>query len=84
MDSLLVEAHSFEIDPSQVENVKQRCLPNALNYPMLEEYDFRNDNINPDLEMELKPQAQPWPYQEKSLSNVRIKGLDEQTVLIKR
>ncbi|KAG4999003.1 hypothetical protein JHK87_020075 [Glycine soja] len=37
------EAHSFEIDPSQVENVKQRCLPNALNYPMLEEYDFRND-----------------------------------------
>ncbi|KAI9070919.1 hypothetical protein K1719_047120 [Acacia pycnantha] len=37
------ENHSFEIDPSQVENVKQRCLPNALNYPMLEEYDFRND-----------------------------------------
>ncbi|CAH1447682.1 unnamed protein product [Lactuca virosa] len=42
------EAHSFEIDPTQVENVKQRCLPNALNYPMLEEYDFRNDTINPD------------------------------------
>ncbi|KAI3798804.1 hypothetical protein L1987_34083 [Smallanthus sonchifolius] len=60
------EAHSFEIDPSQVENVKQRCLPNALNYPLLEEYDFRNDTINPDLEMELKPQAQPWSYQEKS------------------
>ncbi|KAL0371843.1 UNVERIFIED_CONTAM: General transcription and DNA repair factor IIH helicase subunit XPB1 [Sesamum calycinum] len=37
------ETHSFEIDPAQVENVKQRCLPNALNYPMLEEYDFRND-----------------------------------------
>lgn len=30
----------------QVENVKQRCLPNALNYPMLEEYDFRNDTVN--------------------------------------
>ena len=28
-----------------MENVKQRCLPNALNYPMLEEYDFRNDNV---------------------------------------
>nr|GEV95403.1 DNA repair helicase XPB1 [Tanacetum cinerariifolium] len=64
------EAHSFEIDPAQVENVKQRCLPNALNYPMLEEYDFRNDTINPDLEMELKPQAQPRPYQEKSLSKM--------------
>ncbi|KAL7167584.1 hypothetical protein ACSBR2_038109 [Camellia fascicularis] len=64
------ETHSFEIDPAQVENVKQRCLPNALNYPMLEEYDFRNDTVNPDLDMELKPQAQPRPYQEKSLSKM--------------
>jgi DNA excision repair protein ERCC-3 len=30
----------------QVENVKQRCLPNALNFPMLEEYDFRNDTVS--------------------------------------
>ncbi|KAK6130022.1 hypothetical protein DH2020_036244 [Rehmannia glutinosa] len=65
------ETHSFEIDPAQVENVKQRCLPNALNYPMLEEYDFRNDTVNPDLEVELKPHAQPRPYQEKSLSRGR-------------
>uniref|UniRef100_A0A6N2KQ56 Uncharacterized protein n=1 Tax=Salix viminalis TaxID=40686 RepID=A0A6N2KQ56_SALVM len=64
------ETHSFEVDPSQVENVKQRCLPNALNYPMLEEYDFRNDTVNPDLNMELKPHAQPRPYQEKSLSKM--------------
>ncbi|RLN04226.1 hypothetical protein C2845_PM13G18490 [Panicum miliaceum] len=46
----------------QVENVKQQCLPNALNYPMLEEYDFRNDTVNPGLDMELKPQARPRPY----------------------
>ncbi|KAL6536399.1 General transcription and DNA repair factor IIH helicase subunit xpb2 [Orobanche gracilis] len=52
------------------ENVKQRCLPNALNCPMLEEYDFRNDTINPDLDIELKPNAQPRPYQEKSLSKM--------------
>lgn len=26
--------------------MKQRCLPNALNYPMLEEYDFRNDTVS--------------------------------------
>uniref|UniRef100_A0A1S4B8N3 DNA repair helicase XPB1-like n=1 Tax=Nicotiana tabacum TaxID=4097 RepID=A0A1S4B8N3_TOBAC len=64
------ETHAFEIDPAQVENVKQRCLPNALNYPMMEEYDFRNDTVNPDLDMELKPQAQPRPYQEKSLSKM--------------
>ncbi|KAI3979226.1 hypothetical protein MKX01_008238 [Papaver californicum] len=53
------ETHAFEVDPAQVENVKQLCLPNALNYPMLEEYDFRNDTVNADLNMELKPQAQP-------------------------
>jgi len=26
--------------------VKQRCLPTALNYPMLEEYGFRNDHVS--------------------------------------
>ncbi|KAK1369934.1 hypothetical protein POM88_036026 [Heracleum sosnowskyi] len=40
------EYYSFEVDPAQVLNVKQRCLPNALNYPMLEEYDFRNDTVS--------------------------------------
>ncbi|KAL4570760.1 hypothetical protein LXL04_026422 [Taraxacum kok-saghyz] len=76
------EAHSFEIDPAQVENVKQRCLPNALNYPMLEEYDFRNDTINPDLEMELKPQAQPRPYQEKSLSKMFGNGRARSGIIV--
>ncbi|KAI3713424.1 hypothetical protein L1987_72001 [Smallanthus sonchifolius] len=76
------EAHSFEIDPSQVENVKQKCLPNALNYPMLEEYDFRNDTINPDLDMELKPQAQPRPYQEKSLSKMFGNGRARSGIIV--
>ena len=39
----------------QVEHVKQRLLPGGLNYPMLEEYDFRNDTSNPDLGIDLKP-----------------------------
>ncbi|KAJ1284882.1 hypothetical protein BS78_03G239000 [Paspalum vaginatum] len=76
------ETHSFEIDPSQVENVKQRCLPNALNYPMLEEYDFRNDTVNPDLDMELKPQARPRPYQEKSLSKMFGNGRARSGIIV--
>ncbi|CAH9075699.1 unnamed protein product [Cuscuta epithymum] len=76
------ETHSFEIDPSQVENVKQRCLPNALNYPMLEEYDFRNDTVNPDLDMELKPHAQPRPYQEKSLSKMFGNGRARSGIIV--
>ncbi|KAJ6341771.1 hypothetical protein OIU78_009844 [Salix suchowensis] len=70
------------IDPSQVENVKQRCLPNALNYPMLEEYDFRNDTVNPDLNMELKPHAQPRPYQEKSLSKMFGNGRARSGIIV--
>ncbi|XP_068640009.1 uncharacterized protein [Aristolochia californica] len=31
---------------NEVESVKQRCLPNALKYPMLEECDFRNDTVS--------------------------------------
>ncbi|XP_068656387.1 general transcription and DNA repair factor IIH helicase/translocase subunit XPB1-like [Aristolochia californica] len=76
------ETHSFEIDPAQVESVKQRCLPNALNYPMLEEYDFRNDTVNPDLNMELKPQAQPRPYQEKSLSKMFGNGRARSGIIV--
>ncbi|KAL8498485.1 hypothetical protein ACS0TY_021710 [Phlomoides rotata] len=76
------ETHSFQIDPAQVENVKQRCLPNALNYPMLEEYDFRNDPVNPDLEVELKPHAQPRPYQEKSLSKMFGNGRARSGIIV--
>ncbi|RZC85229.1 hypothetical protein C5167_041412 [Papaver somniferum] len=66
------ETHSFEVDPAQVENVKQRCLPNALNYPMLEEYDFRNDT----------PQAQLRPYQEKSLSKMFGNGRARSGIIV--
>lgn len=76
------ELHSFEIDPAQVEHVKQRCLPNALNYPMLEEYDFRNDTVNPDLTIEMKPQAQPRPYQEKSLSKMFGNGRARSGIIV--
>jgi DNA excision repair protein ERCC-3 len=45
-EALEKDLHSFEIDPEQVEHVKQRCLqPGELCYPMLEEYDFRNDTV---------------------------------------
>jgi hypothetical protein len=40
-----------------------RCLPGGLNYPMLEEYDFKNDTANPELNIELKPNANLRPYQ---------------------
>ncbi len=43
--------------------MKARCLPGGLNYPMLEEYDFKNDHINPHLPIDLKPTVVHRPFQ---------------------
>ncbi|XP_059289848.1 general transcription and DNA repair factor IIH helicase subunit XPB1-like [Lycium ferocissimum] len=74
--------YSFEVDPVLVESVKQRCLPNALNYPMLEEYDFQNDSVNPDLDVEMKVNARPRPYQEKSLSKMFGNGRARSGIIV--
>ena len=37
---------------------------------MLEEYDFRNDTINANLDIDLKPATVIRPYQETSLSKM--------------
>lgn len=60
--------HSFEILEEEIERVKRRC--NDLGFPMLEEYDFRNDKLNPDLDIDLKPITHIRPYQEKSLAKM--------------
>ncbi|KAG9230984.1 P-loop containing nucleoside triphosphate hydrolase protein [Amylocarpus encephaloides] len=60
--------HSFEIADDTVEIVQKRCL--ELELPILQEYDFRNDLVNPNLDIDLKPAAQIRSYQEKSLSKM--------------
>jgi DNA excision repair protein ERCC-3 len=60
--------HAFEIPDSAVETVQKRCLD--IEYPVLEEYDFRRDEFNPNLEIDLKPGTQIRRYQEASLSKM--------------
>ncbi len=60
--------HAFEIDKQRVEDVRREC--NLIDYPMLEEYDFRNDTLNANLDIDLKPTTFIRPYQEKSLSKM--------------
>lgn len=55
------------------QEVKKRC--NELEYPMLEEYDFRNDTVNANLDIDLKPATVIRPYQETSLSKMFGNGL---------
>ncbi|CAH7684731.1 P-loop containing nucleoside triphosphate hydrolase protein [Phakopsora pachyrhizi] len=72
--------HSFEVMGAEIENVKRRCA--ELDYPMLEEYDFRNDTVNPTLEIDLKPATQIRPYQEKSLSKMFGNGRARSGIIV--
>ncbi|KAJ3279262.1 hypothetical protein HDU79_000745 [Rhizoclosmatium sp. JEL0117] len=62
------EIKHFEIQKEHVESVKKQCI--KLEYPLMEEYDFYNDRINPDLNIDLSPQCQIRDYQEKCLSKL--------------
>lgn len=74
------QVHSFEIPNSAVEVVKARCQ--AMGCPALEEYDFRNDEINPTLDIDLKPNAQIRSYQEKSLSKMFGNGRAKSGIIV--
>ncbi|PAV84038.1 hypothetical protein WR25_14467 isoform B [Diploscapter pachys] len=56
---------TFEIKQDCIEDLQKRCV--ELDYPLLAEYDFRNDTQNPNLGIDLKPSTTLRPYQEKSL-----------------
>ncbi|KAK4245945.1 DNA repair helicase [Corynascus novoguineensis] len=72
--------HAFEIKDDKVSTVAARCL--ALQYPALEEYDFRNDNVNPHLEIDLRPGTQIRPYQERSLSKMFGNGRAKSGIIV--
>ena len=58
------------VDSSVHLDVKKRC--NELEDLMLEEYDFKNNTINADLDIDLEPAATIRPYQETSLSKMFV------------
>ncbi|KAF6767677.1 Helicase, C-terminal [Kalmanozyma brasiliensis GHG001] len=72
--------HSFEIAEEYIEQVKKRC--NEIGFPMLEEYDFRNDQLNADLEIDLKPITHIRPYQEKSLAKMFGNGRARSGIIV--
>jgi len=79
-DEELDAVHSFEVIPEGVEKVQKQCL--QLGFPVLEEYDFRNDARNPNLDMDLRPQAQIRDYQEKSLSKMFGNGRAKSGIIV--
>ncbi|CAD5112992.1 DgyrCDS2195 [Dimorphilus gyrociliatus] len=71
---------SFEIKQESLENVQRRCI--ELEYPLLAEYDFRNDTINPDININLKPSTTLRPYQEKSLRKMFGNGRARSGIIV--
>lgn len=72
--------HSVEIPAEGVEAVQKRCL--ELGYPVLEEYDFHNDQVNANLEIDLKPNTIIRSYQEKSLSKMFSNGRARSGIIV--
>lgn len=71
---------SFEVVQDQIEVLQKRCI--ELEYPLLAEYDFKNDTVNPDIHVDLKPSAILRPYQEKSLRKMFGNGRGRSGVIV--
>lgn len=67
-DEEVAQVHSFQIRSEEREQVVKRCR--AIGLPLTEEYDFNNDEVNANLDIDLKPHAQIRYYQEKALSKM--------------
>lgn len=74
------ETVSFEVKQENIEILQKRCI--ELEYPLLAEYDFRNDTHNPDLNIDLKPTTVLRPYQEKSLRKMFGNGRARSGVIV--
>jgi DNA excision repair protein ERCC-3 len=66
---------------NSVQEVK-RYAKEHCKYPLLEEYDFRNDNKNPLLSMDLRPSTTIRPYQERSLSKMFGNGRARSGIIV--
>ena len=72
--------HSIEIPEQYVDQLKKRCLD--LGYPVLEEYDFHNDQVNANLDIDLRANTTIRNYQEKSLSKMFSNGRARSGIIV--
>lgn len=72
---------SFQIKGESVELVKRQAI--ELDYPLMEEYDFRNDTVNPNVpKMDLKPHTRIRRYQERSLAKMFGNGRARSGIIV--
>jgi len=76
----VTEVMRFEIENSKVEQAKKRCI--ELDYPLIEEYDFRTETTLPLLEIDLKPTTTIRTYQEVSLNKMFGNGRARSGIIV--
>ncbi|GFG37201.1 hypothetical protein Cfor_09331 [Coptotermes formosanus] len=79
-EEAVLKTVSFEVNQEKIEILQKRCI--ELEHPLLAEYDFRNDTVNPDINIDLKPSAILRPYQEKSLRKMFGNGRARSGVIV--
>jgi DNA excision repair protein ERCC-3 len=79
-EEVSLETVSFEVEQEKIEVIQKRCI--EIDHPLLAEYDFRNDTINKDINIDLKPAAVLRPYQEKSLRKMFGNGRARSGVIV--
>lgn len=72
--------HSFQVDGDKIQTVQSRAQDIFL--PLTQEYDFRNDEYNADLEIDLRPHAQIRYYQENALSKMFSNGRARSGIIV--
>ncbi|EME81670.1 uncharacterized protein MYCFIDRAFT_154357 [Pseudocercospora fijiensis CIRAD86] len=75
------QVHSFEVDGEKIQLVQEHCNV-KLKLPLTEEYDFRADDINANLDIDLKPNVQIRYYQEHALSKMFGNGRARSGIIV--
>ena len=74
------KVYLLEIFKDQIETLQKRCQ--EIDYPLLAEYDFKNDPNIPNIDIHLKPNATLRPYQEKSLRKMFGNGRARSGIIV--
>ncbi|KAI9342671.1 DNA repair helicase rad25 [Obelidium mucronatum] len=80
IDKDYIDLFDEDEDPFDSEHVRKACSDKG--FPILEEYDFRNDNTLPTLDISLRPAAILRPYQEKSLNKMFGNGRARSGIIV--
>lgn len=71
---------SLRIQINDVEAVKKRCI--EIDYPLIEEYDFKNNDKLPSLDIDLKPTSKIRSYQEICLNKMFSNGRARSGIIV--